>query len=488
MSEFFVVVEDIAEWQPYFPSQDVISFDQYLSAIEGAKHKRVRVINLCHNYRYLSVGYYCSLLAEAREHHVFPSVTTINDLGKKSLTSIQLEPVKKILDKLPAKLDHDIITFKFWFGQTNDSRFEQLAQAIFERFPCPLLSITVTNKKSWQVKSIKAISLQDLSTPQEQEAFAEAFEKFSIKMWRKPKARKSFRYDLAILVDPNEELPPSDSKALKKFQKTAAELGVATDLITRTDYIKLAEYDGLFIRETTSVDHHTYKFAKKAEAEGLVVIDDPTSILRCTNKVYLADLLKAHNIPTPKTKILKRVNKWILEDLVESMGFPIVLKIPDGSFSKGIIKVETYTELELAAKKLLAKSALLLAQEFLYTQYDWRIGVLNNKPLYACRYYMVNNHWQIYQHGEGEVLSGEFDTLPTFETPKKVLDVAIQATKLIGDGLYGVDLKQADDEVVVIEVNDNPSIESGVEDKYLGDQLYREIISEFLRRMEARGR
>jgi len=36
----------------------------------------------------------------------------------------------------------------------------------------------------------------------------------------------------------------------------------------------------------------------------------------------------------------------------------------------------------------------------------------------------------------------------------------------------------------VIEVNDNPSIESGVEDAYLGEDLYRRIMQEFLNRLE----
>jgi glutathione synthase/RimK-type ligase-like ATP-grasp enzyme len=36
----------------------------------------------------------------------------------------------------------------------------------------------------------------------------------------------------------------------------------------------------------------------------------------------------------------------------------------------------------------------------------------------------------------------------------------------------------------VIEVNDNPNIDRGIEDKYLGDELYRQIMMEFLRRME----
>ena len=64
------------------------------------------------------------------------------------------------------------------------------------------------------------------------------------------------------------------------------------------------------------------------------------------------------------------------------------------------------------------------------------------------------------------------------------MDAALKAARLIGDGLYGVDLKQAGDRVAVIEVNDNPSIDSEVEDLLLGDALYHEIIAEFLRRME----
>lgn len=126
----------------------------------------------------------------------------------------------------------------------------------------------------------------------------------------------------------------------------------------------------------------------------------------------------------------------------------------------------------------------MLVQEYLYTEFDWRIGILNNKAIYACRYYMVKDHWQIYQHGEQGSDSGGFSTIPTFEVPRRVLQAAIAATKPIGDGLYGVDVKEINGRGYVIEVNDNPSIERGVEDKYLGDELYMLIMAEFLRRMQ----
>jgi len=70
------------------------------------------------------------------------------------------------------------------------------------------------------------------------------------------------------------------------------------------------------------------------------------------------------------------------------------------------------------------------------------------------------------------------------QAPKDVVRLALQATRLIGDGLYGVDIKQTPQGPVVIEINDNPSIESGVEDKHLGYELYRLIMADFGRRLD----
>ncbi len=488
MSDFFVVVDKLKDWSPYYPSRDVITFNDYLHGTRRTEGARVRVINLSRRYKYLSTGYYCSLLAEARGHHVLPSVRTLNDIGRKSLAILQLDDMEKHLARLPSAGEGETREFRCWFGECLQEELAPIARAVFERFPCPIVEVVLSFKKHWRISKIKPVSLTKLTSAEEQEAFANTFEKFSSKMWRQPKARKTYRYDLAILVDPDEDMPPSDGRALKRFVRAANQLGIAVDFIGKKDYLRLPEYDGLFIRETTTVDHHTYRFAKKAESEDMVVIDDSTSILRCTNKVYLADLLKTHGIPTPRTEIFSSTGEATLQHLAESIGFPMVLKIPDGSFSRGVIKVEDKQQLEIESKSLMHKSALLLAQEFIYTGYDWRIGILNNKPLYACRYYMVNDHWQIYQYGGNKVKSGAYDTLPTFEVPRAVLDVATKATRLIGDGFYGVDIKQSEDRAVVIEVNDNPSIESGVEDKYLGDQLYLEIMEEFLRRMAARRR
>lgn len=121
------------------------------------------------------------------------------------------------------------------------------------------------------------------------------------------------------------------------------------------------------------------------------------------------------------------------------------------------------------------------------TDFDWRIGIIDQKPLYACKYYMAKKHWQIIKRdGVGKRSYGNEETIPVELVPKHVIKTALKIANLIGNGLYGVDLKQIDNQCYVIEVNDNPSIDSEIEDSLMKDELYTRIMQVFLKRMEIR--
>jgi glutathione synthase/RimK-type ligase-like ATP-grasp enzyme len=217
----------------------------------------------------------------------------------------------------------------------------------------------------------------------------------------------------------------------------------------------------------------------------LVVIDDPDSILRCTNKVYLAELLSRRDIPSPRTIIVHRGN---VDRIVSELGLPCVLKQPDGAFSTGVVKAESPQALAKKLDEMLAKSELVIAQEYLATDFDWRVGVLDRRALFACKYFMAPGHWQVIKHERGcAPYKGAAIAVPLTEVPQQVLRVAVDAANLIGDSLYGVDLKQIGDRCVVIEINDNPNVDAGDEDGAAQDGLYRAIMEVFLRRIEARG-
>jgi glutathione synthase/RimK-type ligase-like ATP-grasp enzyme len=290
------------------------------------------------------------------------------------------------------------------------------------------------------------------------------------------------RYDLAILHNPDEAEPPSNPEALRRFIKAAENLGLRAELITRDDYARIAEFDALFIRETTSVNHHTYRFAQRASADGLIVIDDPESIVRCTNKVYLAELLDRHDISIPRTVVVHHDN---VNNGTTELGFPCVLKRPDSSFSRGVVKVHSEEELHEQLRLLFEDSDLVVAQEFLPTTFDWRIGILNRKPFYACKYFMADDHWQIVrQDRNGDERYGKSETIPVELAPRRVVNAALKAANLIGDGLYGVDVQESNKKYYVIEVNDNPNLDAGVEDAVLRDELYNRIMEYFLDRIE----
>ena len=98
---------------------------------------------------------------------------------------------------------------------------------------------------------------------------------------------------------------------------------------------------------------------------------------------------------------------------------------------------------------------------------------------------MAQNHWQIVQQdSNGDSQYGKCETIPVELAPRRAVGAALKAANLIGDGLYGVDVKESNKKFYVIEVNDNPNIDAGVEDAVLREELYNRIMEVFLDRIE----
>ncbi|MGR8932596.1 MAG: RimK family alpha-L-glutamate ligase, partial [Gammaproteobacteria bacterium] len=53
MANTLLVVDNLSDWGPYYPSEQVISFENYLAGDKGFSDQRVRLINLCSSYAYL---------------------------------------------------------------------------------------------------------------------------------------------------------------------------------------------------------------------------------------------------------------------------------------------------------------------------------------------------------------------------------------------------------------------------------------------------
>jgi glutathione synthase/RimK-type ligase-like ATP-grasp enzyme/gamma-glutamyl:cysteine ligase YbdK (ATP-grasp superfamily) len=494
-----------------FPAANVITARAYIEARPGddAAAPQLLVVNLCRTLGYGSDGYYVSLLADARGQEVLPRLETSAGLEEpyacfRALQEAGVETVDHnamaarrrrvgVEDDVGRTLfvredevyrlagPDDLADIIACAGTTSDARFQSVASSVFEVWPAPLLRIRVMHEEGqWKVVRVDPLAV-DTVNANELRQLAAALQGDLRTLQRGGMPRDSVRASIAVLIDPGDEFTASGEETFDRLERVAARMNVHIAQITTSDLRRLPEYDALFIRSLTGVKLPAFQFALRAEALDMPVIDDSQSIIRCGNKVFLEELLRREGVPLPRTRIVTTHSGW---NHLEELGLPFVLKSPDGSFSTGVHKVTSRADFERVAGNLLAESPLLIAQEWLPTDYDWRVAVLDGRVLFAARYYMAGGHWQIRSADGGVARYGKVEAVPRADAPAAVVDVALRAARLIGDGLYGVDIKDTPKGPVVIEVNDNPNLDADYEDAADGDVIYEDIVNFFLDRMD----
>lgn len=486
MRDWILIADDLRDLATLGAPFRMMTTRDYVLQPKLLAGARPKVINLARNFNYQTDGYYASLLAEARGHRVIPTIETMLDMYNREGSEEALPDLEEALNKDFQKLNAGESAperILVCFGEADDERFKKFGRILFDWYRAPCISVQTAMNGKLRIKRMKLTPHTTLKGA-ELAHFVASLTAYTGRLWKSPKPRTVAKHSIAVLYDPNEALPPSDTDTLRYWARLAEKEGVEVEPITKKDLSRLAEFDALFIRETTSITNHTYRFARRAWAEGMPVIDDPISMMRCTNKVYLWERLTGAGLPAPRTIIVQ--DKTKLEEVADSLGFPLVLKIPDGSFSRGVKKAQNMAELKSFVDAFLEESDLVIAQEYVPTGFDWRIGVLDQRPLFVCQYKMAPGHWQIIKHkGNGDAVEGGFNSIAVAEAPEDVVDIGVRAANLIGDGFYGVDIKTGPHGHVVIEINDNPNLEHGVEDHADKAAVWSRLTEWFVKRLNA---
>ena len=501
-----LVVSDPSDF-PDYPGPR-ISAREFLEAPAGPGP----VVNLCRSWSYLSEGYYVSLLAEARGLEVSPEPSTIvavrnprfvlRALGEAGVPVVDLdaEPEHGVPEAIASKGQSTVwlrerheggIRFRaaeesetarvvVCLGRCAHASFRTLARAAYRVWRLPLFELRLLREESrWKIVHVAPLGVGELSEEERAELGAALARAAAPALEARPRPRAS----LAVLFEDNDPHQPSSPETIDRLAKVAARLGLHVQRLSLSGLARLGDFDALLIRCLTGPDLPSFAFALQAEALGMPVVDDTTSILRCCNKVYLHELLTREGIQQPETRVAS--SRTTYEELAAELGSPFVIKLPDGSFSTAVFKITSAEDYAARATPLLARSPLLLAQRFLPTDFDWRIGFMGGRALFACKYHMARGHWQIASQSARGPRFGKTEAVSLQLTPPAVLEVARQAAALVGDGFYGVDLKELEDgRVVVIEVNDNPNLDLGYEDAFEGDRVYEAIAQGFLDRIQ----
>src|SRR4051812_5093415 len=475
-----VIVTDQKQNWFEIPEATVLTARRYLSEPEIGNQGTVRVLNLCRTGRYQGRGYYVSLVAEARGQRPVADIKTIEDLRSEPYVRALAAEIQPLVEET---LHHDeSARFQLDIYLGKHPTHQALAEQLFAKVRAPLLRVLFARAEaSWRLDGLQAMGLADI--PLQDRAFLlEAVKSFIAESSAaKPQGAKRGRPRLAILWNPDEPHKPSNEKALQRFVKAAPLVGLEAELIGPEALERLPEFDALFNRANPA-EASIYEFLRRAESLGMPVVDDSESILKCGNKVFMQELLNRHRIVTPRTLIVHRGN---VDEIVPTLGLPCVLKLPEGGFGLEVVKIESEDSLRKEAERFFNQSELLIAQEWLPSDFDWRVGVYDRRPLFVAKYFMAPGHWKVNKvvEGQQELVEGKTEAMTIGEAPEQVINTALRAANLIGRGLYGVDLKQVEDRVYLIEVNINPNIDAGNEDQVQGDVLYRDVLGVFARRI-----
>ena len=519
-----VVVQDPRDAEG-LPAELVVEADRYLEGGGDLAEPRATVVNLCRSTRYGSRGYYVSLLADARGQQAIPSVETseglqepygrfraLQEAGVPTVDAAEMRVRARTLPghatapapeggeeggprpDFPVPLVHggdggcrparpdEYVETLVHLGRCADPRFQRAALAVYREWPAPVLRLQLVHEdEEWKVTQVAAAAPHHLAAAERAELVRALADPERVARRGREAPRETVRASIAVLVDPGDPFSPSSPETIDRLERVASRMNVHLHRIGVGDLRKLPEYDALFIRVLTGVSEPAFQFALRAEALDMPVVDDPQSIIRCGNKVFLEELLRREGIPTPRTLIVTRNTPW---EQVAALGLPLVVKLPDGSFSAAVHKIASRDEFRRRTGEMFERSPLIIAQEFLPTEYDWRVTVLGRRLLFAARYHMARGHWQIRTEVKGTERYGRVQAVPREQAPREVVELATRAASLIGDGLYGVDLKETPNGPVVIEINDNPNLDVGYEDAEDGNAIYEDVVRYFVERVE----
>jgi leucyl aminopeptidase len=368
-----------------------------------------------------------SLLAEARGHRPVPDVKTIGDLKSDAHVQALDAELRPLMQETLHHDDSERFQLDVYLGK--HPGHQVLAEQLFARTRVPLLRVLFARAEgSWRIDALQAIGLEDVAM-QDRAFLLDAVKSFIAKSsTSRRQGARSGRPRLAILRDPNEPHKPSNEQALQRFMKAAPLVGLEAELIGPDALERLPEFDALFNRAGPEIV--IGEFLRAADSLGMPVVDDPESIVKCGNKVFMQELLNRHRIATPRTLIVHRGN---VDEIVPTLGLPCVLKLPDSGFGFDVVKIESEDALHKEAERFFNQSELIIAQEWLPSDFDWRVGVYDRRPLFVAKYFMAPGHWQVNKVVEGQLIDGKTQAM----TIPAIPNVAFERVLLVGLGPGG---------------------------------------------------
>lgn len=231
---------------------------------------------------------------------------------------------------------------------------------------------------------------------------------------------------------------------------------------------KLEGFDAILPRISNNMTRYGCAVVRQFEMQGVYTSATSVAITRARDKLRAAQILAKFDVDTPKTLVSRNTSD--IDDLLEQIGLPVIIKLATGTHGNGVILADT----RKAAKSALQAFYLynedgtnILLQEFVEESAgtDIRAFVVGGRVVASMQRESLDDDFRsnLHQGGMG--------------TPVKLTDeekkVAIKAAKAMGLHICGVDLMRSSRGPLVLEVNASPGF--GIE-KVTGKNVASKII------------
>ncbi|WP_111976612.1 30S ribosomal protein S6--L-glutamate ligase [Algibacillus agarilyticus] len=218
---------------------------------------------------------------------------------------------------------------------------------------------------------------------------------------------------------------------------------------------ELEYYDAVIPRIGASITFYGTSVVRQFEVMGTFSVNESVAISRSRDKLRSLQLLSRKGVGLPRTGFANRPDN--IKDLIKNVGgAPVVIKLLEGTQGIGVVLADTDKAAESIVEAFMGLNANILVQEFIKEAggADIRCFVVGNKVVAAMKRQGAEGEFRSNLHRGGSA------TLVRLTKEERA--TAVNAAKVMGLNVCGVDILQSKNGPVVMEVNSSPGLE-GIE-------------------------
>ena len=218
---------------------------------------------------------------------------------------------------------------------------------------------------------------------------------------------------------------------------------------------ELPYYDAVIPRIGASITFYGTAVVRQFEMMGSFCVNESVAISRSRDKLRSLQLMSRKDVGLPRTGFANKPDN--IKDLIKNVGgAPLVIKLLEGTQGIGVVLADTNKNAESIIEAFMGLKANILVQEFIKEAggADIRCFVIGSKVVAAMKRQGAEGEFRSNLHRGGSA------TLVKLKKEERA--TAVNAAKLMGLNVCGVDILQSNNGPVVMEVNSSPGLE-GIE-------------------------